>query len=254
MWKRLKRAWTVYRHVSALRGLLQWTGGWKYVIVVCDFFASAALAEWTKVTAYLPAPIVVLIGIFGFAGFLMVAGFALAFWRAGGSGSYDALVAPRLPSAMGIKTAAESRAGFLSSPDGKLEAIITHHADGGSKGLFFQVTNDGRANLTEYRAFITDARTLDRKGVPRDPFGFMPTQIEAADLLLAGHKSKGAWLVRIIGNHLEVGNQVDTRLPWPTGDNRDREAWLLGSQCENKGSSNYGTSQFYSNGSGAVKK
>lgn len=82
MWKRrFKKAWSVYRHVSAIRGLLQWTGWWKYIVLFLNTLVAYMAAYWVSITSSLSPAIVVLFGLGCFALVLLIAGFGAALYR-----------------------------------------------------------------------------------------------------------------------------------------------------------------------------
>ena len=82
MWKRrFKKLWAAYRDVSDVRGLLQWLGGWKYVVLLSDSIVSYMVGHLASGTANLPNPIAVLVGLLCFALVLLVVGLAVALWR-----------------------------------------------------------------------------------------------------------------------------------------------------------------------------
>jgi hypothetical protein len=90
------------------------------------------------------------------------------------------------------------------------------------------VVNLQAINLNGCRLLVHDARSFDRrKSTFREGFGFEAV-VDTCKTLFAGDKTSAAWLVRINGDHLEVGNTVSHGvLRWPRGDDSDEQQWLL---------------------------
>lgn len=77
MRKRFSAAWTAYRHVAAVKGLLEWLGVWKYG-VFAGGLAVGALTGWVWV---LPLGARILVSLAGLVLFLFFAGFGLVLFR-----------------------------------------------------------------------------------------------------------------------------------------------------------------------------
>lgn len=78
-WKQITRAWAVYRHVAALKGLLSSLGLWKYLALAVAVSTSAAIA-WLST---LPLWGKGLAGMITFALAVAVIGFLLALYKVG---------------------------------------------------------------------------------------------------------------------------------------------------------------------------
>jgi len=82
MWKqRLKKVWAAYRHVSAVRGLLQWLGWWKYLVLLCNATFSVMIGYWASHIANFTKPIAILIGLLSFAAVLLIVVLGVAMRR-----------------------------------------------------------------------------------------------------------------------------------------------------------------------------
>ena len=76
-WKIVATAWGLYRQGTALKGLLQSLGLWKYVALAGAAVLSVMYAMWSGLTPVLQ----VLVGVVGFAALLLVAGFGVILVR-----------------------------------------------------------------------------------------------------------------------------------------------------------------------------
>lgn len=82
MWKRqFKKVWALYRHVSAVRGLLQWLGWWAPLLLAANTAASAMLGYWASHVANVPTPLAIVLGLFCLVALLFLVALAIALWR-----------------------------------------------------------------------------------------------------------------------------------------------------------------------------
>lgn len=77
MWKRIKGAWSAYRHAAALKGLLETLGAWKWIALAAAVVMGAAV----NVFLLLPLWARILVGLAAAALTLAVAGFGVTLWR-----------------------------------------------------------------------------------------------------------------------------------------------------------------------------
>jgi hypothetical protein len=76
-WKAILKAWSLYRHGTALKGLLESLGIWKWAVFLVAAVMSAVYTAWSGLSPEFK----VLAGLGGFAGLLFVAGFGMVFVR-----------------------------------------------------------------------------------------------------------------------------------------------------------------------------
>lgn len=73
----LAKAWSIYRHIAAIRVLLETVGAWKYLVLVLGLAMTAAVVMWSK----LPWELRLLIGFGILSVFVFLAGLSVALWR-----------------------------------------------------------------------------------------------------------------------------------------------------------------------------
>ena len=136
--------------------------------------------------------------------------------------------APPAPAGSAADTGAPADLRLKSAQDLILQIKIC--GDGqGTRGLMADFINDRTENLRNCRIVVRDARSFEgRKQTYREGFGLRPVLVANHPSVLAGDQSTDTWLVRIAGDHLEVGSGTgDGILLWPKGDPVEAETWLL---------------------------
>jgi hypothetical protein len=127
----------------------------------------------------------------------------------------------------------------VSEASQDFEACVTPKQDdkGVVTGLVGAIINHRTSNLQEFRLFVNEARSFDRrKSALREPFGLGRARLKVQKTLCAGDKTDAAWLVRICGDHLEVGDTNGQGvLIWPRGDVTDQQIWYLNMSVEGTG-------------------
>jgi hypothetical protein len=83
MWNRLLAAFDLFRKAWGFRTLLELVGIWKYVVLGVAAVIAIALQIWASAAKQTP-PVLIGLGLAVFAALLLIGGFAVAFWRAGG--------------------------------------------------------------------------------------------------------------------------------------------------------------------------
>jgi hypothetical protein len=106
-------------------------------------------------------------------------------------------------------------------------------------GMLISIVNRRITNLNGFRVFVREARSFDSKHSRfREGYGFKPVSLLSTAALLAGDKTKRTWCVRVNGDHLEVGSDVNSGvLKWPQGDDSEQQTWLLTLSVQADGSS-----------------
>jgi hypothetical protein len=110
------------------------------------------------------------------------------------------------------------------------------HSPEGRRGVLARLHNRRVAGLSSCSVIVTDARSFDATRQSfRESAGFNRIEVLKEDCG-AGFESRNAWLLRIEGNHIEVGAYVNQCIMlWPTGDKSDRERWRLYLKMTSKG-------------------
>jgi anti-sigma regulatory factor (Ser/Thr protein kinase) len=117
----------------------------------------------------------------------------------------------------------------LRSPEDLNIRIKMHDDEHGTQGLVAHLINDRTANLSNCVIVVRDAKSFDaRKQAYRESFGMRPTRVALYGAVLAGDQTTDSWLVRVVDDHLEVGDGRGAGvLVWPKGDPVETEIWLL---------------------------
>jgi hypothetical protein len=116
----------------------------------------------------------------------------------------------------------------LTSP-GEVDLVLEEFvSDQGKHGVLLRVHNQRITNIANCNVVVHDVRSYDlAKGAFRESSGFKPVRI-LRENCAAGFETRNAWLVRIEGDHLEVGDTIASGiLQWPSGDRSAMHKWRL---------------------------
>jgi hypothetical protein len=252
--RKITRLWAFVRQVLSVRGLLQWTGWWDQVIglwrTLMTAIGTCALVIWGYV-ATLRGPEIVVLGLCSWAISLIIWGKLSPRTRNNnfhvqsvisdhrGIGGRFSKLLTRLR-----RPATRHREIRITSTIG-VECHIRKHPS--QDGLIAVLTNHNTANICRCRLWVREARSFDARkgGKPelRDDFGFQPNRIAAYQPILAGTVAKqvatgheSAWLIRVNGPRLEVGNTTNQGiLQWPSTDSSPEQLWRLDVSFEVEG-------------------
>jgi hypothetical protein len=234
MWrKRIKIAWSTYRHVVAFKGLLEFLGLWKWIALAGAIAVGALTAVWLTLPLYSRF----LIGLGGTALSLFLAGFGVCLVRiVRAEQNQD-------DKSTGQPNTELSEALMMVSPELlKIRIVSGASCNATGDGLIIYLINGRDDPIQPSSISVIDAASFNsRTSRFRTTENFELVHIASYLKTPAGETAKqpfnqeATWLAKITGNHLDLIGHVARTLKWPADDTSTREVWSLALSVKTNG-------------------